>query len=151
MASSVLALAFRRGVVIVTTIVHRPWRLLPAVSRLRRRWFGCKGAGTALTSAVIDGKFLEERFEIAHIFSKIISGIVDALVHHRSNFSYSVRVAFVVRKPPVVDFWHLENFGQSSTVFGREYAPYIGIQLSVKATSLNVDCGWKEALAILYR
>lgn len=61
---------------------------------------------------IIHTKLPEERLHVPHIFPEIIQRLVHSLFGHLPYFANDVCVAFVIRKPPVVDIGELPDGGE---------------------------------------
>lgn len=79
---------------------------------------GIAGMATRRTSLLIltiHTELPEERLHIPNILPEIIKRLVHTLFRHASDLADNVRVAFVIRKPPVLDFRQLPDSGDGGT------------------------------------
>jgi hypothetical protein len=54
----------------------------------------------------------EKRFHVPHILAEIIERLVHSLFRHASNLTDDICVAFVIGKPPMLEFGELPDGGE---------------------------------------
>jgi hypothetical protein len=63
---------------------------------------------------IIHTKLPEKRLHVSHILPEIIQRLVHSLFGHLPDLANDVCVAFIIRKPPVVDIGELPDGGKGS-------------------------------------